>query len=87
MENATQKEHCVICGKETPYFISTHIDYRVGYVEGVGQLCRTCDQDSRQDFKSSRILTIDRKLVESTPNDFDLGSKVRKHYHDTKDIG
>jgi len=30
---------CVLCGKETPYLRSTHIDYRIGYVEGLGQTC------------------------------------------------
>lgn len=30
---------CVICGKESPYTKSTHIDLRTGYVEGVGQGC------------------------------------------------
>jgi hypothetical protein len=30
---------CVICGKETPYLRSTHIDLREGYVEGGGQGC------------------------------------------------
>lgn len=30
---------CVICGKETPYLRSTHIDLRNGYVEGSGQGC------------------------------------------------
>lgn len=33
------KDKCVLCGKESPYTIDTHIDYRVGYVEGVGQGC------------------------------------------------
>lgn len=36
---AEQKDKCVICGKETPYSYSTHIDLRVGYVEGAGQGC------------------------------------------------
>ena len=30
---------CVICGKETPYLRSTHIDLREGYFEGGGQGC------------------------------------------------
>lgn len=34
-----EKDKCVICGKETPYSFSTHIDLRVGYVEGSGQGC------------------------------------------------
>jgi hypothetical protein len=32
-------DKCVICGKESPYKVSTHIDMRNGYVEGVGQTC------------------------------------------------
>lgn len=38
-DESLQYDHCVICGKETPYLRSTHIDYRVGYVEGGGQGC------------------------------------------------
>ena len=34
-----QYDKCVICGKETPYLRSTHIDLREGYVEGGGQGC------------------------------------------------
>lgn len=40
-------DHCVICGRETPYLRSTHIDHRIGYVEGGGQGCyqpNTCDK-------------------------------------------
>jgi hypothetical protein len=32
-------DKCVICGKDTPYLETTHIDLRVGYVEGGGQGC------------------------------------------------
>lgn len=35
-------ETCVVCGTETEYRFNTHIDYRVGYVEGAGQLCVKC---------------------------------------------
>lgn len=38
-DESLQYDHCVICGKETPYLRSTHIDYRIGYVEGGGQGC------------------------------------------------
>jgi hypothetical protein len=34
-----EHDKCVICGKETPYLRNTHIDYRIGYVEGAGQGC------------------------------------------------
>lgn len=33
------QDKCVICGKESPYKISTHIDRRIGYIEGAGQGC------------------------------------------------
>jgi uncharacterized protein CbrC (UPF0167 family) len=36
------KDVCVSCGKETAYEISTHVDMRNGYVEGLGQLCPSC---------------------------------------------
>jgi hypothetical protein len=32
-------DKCVICGKDSPYTKSTHIDLRIGYISGVGQLC------------------------------------------------
>ena len=35
-------DKCVLCGEETPYTVSTSIDYRMGYTEGVGQLCSYC---------------------------------------------
>ena len=35
----TNKDICVVCGIETPYSIGTHIDYRIGYIEGAGQGC------------------------------------------------
>lgn len=41
-----EKDKCVMCGKETPYFVTTHIDLRIGYIEGGGQGCfqpLTCD--------------------------------------------
>lgn len=46
-ENPDSFDKCVICGKETPYLKSTHIDMRVGYVEGGGQGCfqpNNCDK-------------------------------------------
>ena len=37
-----QIEKCVMCEKETPYKVNTHIDLREHYVEGGGQLCKEC---------------------------------------------
>ena len=53
------KDRCVTCDKETLYDNETHIDFRIGYVEGVGQLCLDCYGDAyghrwmkSQDFKN-----------------------------------
>lgn len=35
-------EKCVICNIDTNVPISKHIDYRDFYIEGAGQLCKTC---------------------------------------------
>ena len=35
---------CVVCGKQTSYKKTDHIDYRYGYIEGSGQLCFECSQ-------------------------------------------
>jgi hypothetical protein len=37
-----QKDKCINCKRETLYHRDTHIDYRLGYVEGAGQLCLDC---------------------------------------------
>ena len=37
-----QKEHCIRCGKPTPYHPNTPIMLRRYFVEGSGQLCEMC---------------------------------------------
>lgn len=32
-------DHCVECGRVSPYRYSDHIDTRIGYIEGAGQGC------------------------------------------------
>lgn len=39
LSKMVEYDHCVICGKQSPYTKDTHIDYRIGYVEGGGQGC------------------------------------------------
>ena len=41
------KELCVTCKKETKYNKEDHIDYRIGYIEGAGQLCLDCCDELR----------------------------------------
>ena len=36
------KDKCVSCKKETLYDRTNHVSDRLGYVEGVGQLCLDC---------------------------------------------
>ena len=36
-------DKCVSCNAITPYKKTTPIDQRGGYVDGAGQLCKTCD--------------------------------------------
>ena len=35
-------EKCVMCEKDTKYYISTPISKRLYYIEGAGQLCKIC---------------------------------------------
>ena len=32
-------DKCVICGKDSPYFETTHIESRINYIVGFGQIC------------------------------------------------
>jgi len=36
------KDKCVSCEVETSYNKTDHIDFRLGYIEGAGQLCLEC---------------------------------------------
>lgn len=38
-------ETCVLCGAETDVPVRTSIDLRIGYIEGVGQLCAKCAKE------------------------------------------
>lgn len=71
------KDKCVLCGAETPYDESVHIDYRTGYIEGAGQLCHSCyDRGTKRTH-----ITIPADVIYNTPNDQELGHKVRTIYN------
>jgi len=36
------KDKCVSCGVESIHDKTDHVDFRLGYVEGAGQLCLDC---------------------------------------------
>lgn len=74
------KDTCILCGVETPYEFETHVDMRIGYIQGIGQLCKACYKDG-----SERVHTpILNSIIENTPNDQELGTKVRRIYHQNK---
>jgi hypothetical protein len=72
-------ETCIQCGIETDTLKTTHIDFRTGYIEGAGQLCRMCYMTSDRN-----LITIDERTILDTPNNDELGAKVRKKYYDSK---
>lgn len=69
-------EYCVICGKKTNYRFNDHIDTRRGYVGGLGQLCSDCNQHTAE----KEYITIPLSLIRDTPNDCELGERVRTVY-------
>ena len=36
---------CVKCGEKTMYKKTDHVNKRMGYIEGAGQLCTSCDKE------------------------------------------
>ena len=72
-------ETCVMCGEETTTLKTTHVDFRYGYVEGAGQLCRECYLG-----EDRNLITINSRTILDTPNDAELGAKVRQMYWDSK---
>ncbi len=45
LKDNTEKDKCVKCGEITMYEKNVHIDRRIGYIEGAGQLCVSCDKE------------------------------------------
>lgn len=82
VDEATPKnnpvENCILCGCETDYHFNDHIDFRVGYVEGAGQLCTSCYRAGSPE--SREMIAIPISLIKDTPNNLDLGAQVRKIY-------
>jgi len=72
-------ETCVMCGEETTTLKTTHVDFRYGYVEGAGQLCRQCYMGENRN-----LITVEGRTILDTPNDAELGAKVRLMYWDSK---
>jgi len=87
-------EKCVICGEATQYRFNDHIDLRYNYVEGAGQLCSKCyhfdtisvaqDENPIPLDSHRQLFTVSEYTVLSTPNDQELGAKVRQLYWESK---
>ena len=77
---ANEFEHCIICGVETSVKIGTHIDMRYGYIEGAGQLCSNCWSRGTE----HGAVAVDYNTILGTPNDQELGAKVRQLYWENK---
>lgn len=83
-------DRCVLCGVETAYKRSTHIDLRYNYVEGAGQLCNKCGNKDQEVITeadllgtpnpSHMLIVVDETTILYTPNDAELGAKVRQIY-------
>ena len=87
-------DHCVLCGVETAYKHDTHVDMRIGYVEGAGQLCPKCynfdkpsvtkDENPIPLDAHRNLFTVSEYMVLSTSNNQELGAKVRALYFESK---
>lgn len=49
-----EKDKCVVCGVDTPYVKSVHVDFRENYIEGAGQLCSTCHKEIYDNKKNKK---------------------------------
>jgi hypothetical protein len=83
-------ETCVICGEKTDVKITTHIDYRYGYVEGSGQCCKECydrtnNIERTMKHRTSHIMLSGEEIL-NKPNDSELGAFVRERYWNTFNI-
>ena len=72
-------EDCILCGEKTTTLKTTHVDFRTGYIEGAGQLCRECYMKGSAEGREH--ISIPKHFVKSYPNDAELGEKVRQFYY------
>ena len=72
-------EDCIMCGKKTTTLKTAHVDFRYGYVDGAGQMCRECYLSENRN-----LITLEGRMILDTPNNAELGEKVRQIYWDSK---
>ena len=49
-------DKCIVCNAPTQYKRSDHVDYRLNYIEGAGQLCPDCFKTEEKIFHSAEGL-------------------------------
>jgi hypothetical protein len=73
-------EDCILCNAKTTTLKTTHVDFRTGYIEGAGQLCRDCYM--KGSVEGREHIGIPKHYVKTYPNDAELGEKVRQFYYE-----
>lgn len=88
--NIMATEACISCGCDTRVNVNTHVESRMYYEVGVGQLCSKCYSTSNsltEDYGAPKKfganenvnrVVIDARLINDTPNDQELGEKIRR---------
>jgi hypothetical protein len=73
-------EDCILCDEKTTTLKTTHVDFRTGYIEGAGQLCRDCYMKGSSE--SREHISIPKHYIKTYSNDMELGAKIRQFYYE-----
>jgi hypothetical protein len=68
---------CKYCGGDT-----SHVE--ADYLWGYDHLACALQEKMQEEKKAKQVLTIPFDLILSTPNDQELGEKIRVMYHEAK---
>jgi len=69
---------CKYCGKDT-----SHVE--ADYLSGYNHLSCVLEYEVQSKEVKPKYLNIPFDLIHNTPNDFELGEKVRRLYYEQKD--
>ena len=73
-------EDCILCGEKTTTLKTTHVDFRTGYIEGAGQMCRDCYMKGSAEGRE--YISIPKHYIKTYSNDMELGAKIRQFYYE-----